>query len=1749
MFIQHSIGRITPKDRRELLSTALKGIAKDGSSSPAVFNIVFRMLPDVKIPPRGSKEDASFREEVGLADPKDAELVADWFGKLLLLKFQPDPSGRSGGLTADEVKFLTLDKPETWSPGSPGSLSLPETRIRVASFLASGAFTDKERFMPAIYAAGHTDNRVSTIGEELMKRSTVSLEDEELVRRLFQAHSRLPPPYRIRILNMLSKSAASTTFGDQIVAVVLRDMGGGSGDAGATEEQQGSAAKGLELTKLCRALFEYINWVARIGPSKGEFRIGQTLIDHLRQYITNQGWPVPTASGDDNTALRSRAYETIGMLAKGTDMSASDRLSLSGWLFRSLSEDPTPEVVVNIDGALAGLTSLFAPPLSPALMNHLKTLFMTYMTVDDEQPPAVRSARHAATKWANKCLPFSFPMARWIDILAVAGRRDERSDVVEEGQKGLDPWTYYGGDAKALELPDWQALAHTFFEAPIILVTSQEWQVGSQQQDMNVDGFSVFVNFDGDKMRAFPLAANYCKRMLFLAALPEYTVEPGWERQLETLVESDKKTRETIRAYLKTTKGSGLSTLLRASFEGMLLENATITEQCARCFVEIASLAPRAALAELAPRVSLLMGLVKSNKKEIRALGAKAVGILGAHPSNSSEDVEKLKTGLVSLTEGWKKAVGSELNAAEGGFLALGHLFSRLVYYSPQTAEAHISGADALLLMPKDLEEAPASLQAAIFDSATQLWTAGLSSLPLSSPEQGKLVREYIEVLSTHAKKSNERAITALGRLTIAVDGEVADGSSPAEGFTALVLEKLYSLYEIKRVEVHFAIGEAITAVIARWDSDAVQLSIDVESDATSYRVGYRPSLISEVLQKLLTDCKDTKPSLLKASGIWLFCIIQYCSHLPEIQAKLRESQVAFMRLLSARDELVQETASRGLALVYEKGDPALKDALVKDLVSSFTGSGPQLKVDDDTELFDAGALPTGEGKSITSYKDIVNLANEVGDQSLVYKFMSLATNAAAWTTRSAFGRFGLSNILSESEIDPKLYPKLYRYRFDPNQNVQRSMNDIWKAIVKDPGTVLETHFDAIMEDLLKSILGKEWRVREASCAAISDLIQGRPFPKYERYYEEIWTKALKVLDDVKGSVRAAALSLCIGLSNTLVRQLEAGGSTANATAMIKEAVPFLMSDKGIESSVKDVQVMATVTVMKIAKHGGKALRPYIAAMVPHLLGLLSTIEHQAFNYTYLRANAEDRQKIDQLRSSMVSQSPISEAIEDCLRSVDGAVLAALAPELEATIKNAIGMPTKIGCSRVLTTLATRHTTDFAPHAGRFLQVMQKQALDKNDEVSQAYARAAAYTMRVAPAEAKERFAAHLVDLYFAADGEVRRQKVADAALALSKISPDHFAALEACLLPFVYVARHDADDYVRTAAAEVWDKHAGSSLSVARWADEILALAARGLDAPQWALKHAGARTAAAVVAATTAAAELGSGQVHLGTLRAAWPVYERALALKTFPDKEELLDVLPGFVAKGKPLWESDEKLAAQLRKIAVREAKRNNEAYRVHAFRCLWRFAAAMEDLDMLGDIGDIVVPFMEELRDEDRMDVDRKGPAAAAGEEDLVAKTASAALEAVARGYPRAEMKRAGAVVLKRIMEVLKPFLASQPFDGIRRGVWYKCVTDQMGDAGGGGGGGDQAGADAGSLALEYFGTLDVDKTDVGTEEQRSNRAKALLALVRAVKKGVFGPAAGLGEVLARMREVTEKALGGERSLDVQKLLKEDLAAMV
>jgi proteasome component ECM29 len=424
------------QEQMNLLPQLLHGLAKDTGKPTCgtIFNLFLRLLPQLRIPLRGSKEDTELRQQLGLDEHlEDAKFVASWFGKLILLTIiRSTATGVTcPGLTVQEYEFLTLNgKQEAWDPVSDEGLNLTQTKIVVLTFLSSGAFIDEERFLPALFASGDANSRISSVGEDLLKRSTISLEDPDRISNLLEVYFTLKPALQTKLLVLLTKSAVSTTFPEQIVRIVQ--------EAISPNDNTNLPAKGLETVKFRNALFNYMNWVARIGSTDDLARVAPQLVQFMRSYIEDQGWPVPYERSTDAASLRALAYETLGSLAKTTPSIVLERdLTLVKWLFRSLTEEGSSDAIfVSIEGALASLLNAFSSPLEQNLKRELRILLLKYMTLH-EGDAIVRGARFATVRWANRCLEYNDIVGRWIDILALGGRTDERSDVVEEGKKGL----------------------------------------------------------------------------------------------------------------------------------------------------------------------------------------------------------------------------------------------------------------------------------------------------------------------------------------------------------------------------------------------------------------------------------------------------------------------------------------------------------------------------------------------------------------------------------------------------------------------------------------------------------------------------------------------------------------------------------------------------------------------------------------------------------------------------------------------------------------------------------------------------------------------------------------------------------------------------------------------------------------------------------------------------------------------------------------------------------------------------------------------------------------------------------------------------------------------------------------------------------------------------------------------------------------------------------------------------------------
>lgn len=92
--------------------------------------------------------------------------------------------------------------------------------------------------------------------------------------------------------------------------------------------------------------------------------------------------------------------------------------------------------------------------------------------------------------------------------------------------------------------------------------------------------------------------------------------------------------------------------------------------------------------------------------------------------------------------------------------------------------------------------------------------------------------------------------------------------------------------------------------------------------------------------------------------------------------------------------------------------------------------------------MFQEGAIgESHSGGKLSTYKELCSLANEMGQPDLIYKFMDLANHQASLNSKRG-AAFGFSKIAKQAgdALQPHLQlliPRLVRYQYDPDKNVQ----------------------------------------------------------------------------------------------------------------------------------------------------------------------------------------------------------------------------------------------------------------------------------------------------------------------------------------------------------------------------------------------------------------------------------------------------------------------------------------------------------------------------------------------------------------------------------------------------------------------------------------------------------------------------------------------------------------------------------------
>ncbi|EEQ44746.1 conserved hypothetical protein [Candida albicans WO-1] len=768
-------------------------------------------------------------------------------------------------------------------------------------------------------------------------------------------------------------------------------------------------------------------------------------------------------------------------------------------------------------------------------------------------------------------------------------------------------------------------------------------------------------------------------------------------------------------------------------------------------------------------------------------------------------------------------------------------------------------------------------------------------------------------------------------------------------------------------VEYLFTSGEALVVAAAGLNSKLLSKQLDIP-DATVEYIPHDTSRVAALLNNILAACRNTQPSLRKAGCIWLLSLVQYCNNLDAVRSKAAEIHVAFMRFLADRDELVQESASRGLGLVYEMGDFDLKETLVKSLLKSFTQSNTSSftsgSVEHDTELFEPDLLRTNEG-SVSTYKDVLNLAQDVGDPSLVYKFMSLAKSSSLWSSRKGIA-FGLESILAQSSLDKlltdnqqladRLIPKLFRYRYDPNIGVSTSMNDIWNALIKDTSKAVDANFDKILKELLTSMGKKEWRTRQGSTAAMNDLLQMVELNKYQSKLDDIWTMSFRVMDDIKESVRKEGTNLTKSLATKLTRLLETNSNAStNTKSILSFLIPFLLGSKGLLSDSQEVKDFALETVLKLCKSGNKSMKEYVPELIENFINLFSSLEPEVVNYLVLNASKYnvDHNEIDAKRMKSVGHSPLMDAIEKLLNQLDDLLLPDFITRLERTIKKGVGLPTKVSAAMVIMNMVTHHLHMVKPYGDGLLVVAMTQINDRNDTVASSYAAACGHLCRIAKVETVIKYSNKITKMYFEATdaGDERSRVLASVASeSVSKYSGDKFETVASAFLPVAYIGRFDPSKEVIENFEREWiENTSGGNSAIKLYLVEIIDLVKKYLKSNDFLIRK-------------TLAKALSNLCLVIDNLNPfSITIIDEILKLliesnkgKSWDGKELVFDSLVSFAIMSKTYIAHHQDIYEAINKTVTVEIKRRNKAYQKHAIVSCGKYIHHFHEDDELVDL---------------------------------------------------------------------------------------------------------------------------------------------------------------------------------------------------
>lgn len=1210
-------------------------------------------------------------------------------------------------------------------------------------------------------------------------------------------------------------------------------------------------------------------------------------------------------------------------------------------------------------------------------------------------------ARVVSVQYAARVFPSDHIPSRYVLMLAAG---DIKDDVRGEAVKALrgNQVSEVGKQKEKNVLPD--------FVETINYVTEKAKQRKSSNHRYTSGNITLPFN---------PLACSEMLLYLRMCLAQSAGVAVDW--QLENLPEHAPIVGVRVRALLDQfpDQQGPIQEYVRMLQE---LLTATANGEVMYCLLEIVAMVPDVLADKFVKHLDWLKSMLSSSKDDLKQYAAELYAIVSFHASASESSFSDRVDTLLSLLH------DKNPELCLGALLCLGYLVGLKMKHSNHGGqESEITNNPVLVktakAISKLLKENNVSLKTTACTALGEMGrngplpvdagkeessssettndqnTNGATCDESASPNEKKqkkdnegnektitklsLVNTLIGMIKTsnETNKTKEKAAACLGDIC------VGDADFPHR---RKAMGDLFNAVQSKQVDLQFTIGQALVDMAMGPSSPRARYIWTMSKVDHQKNVASMKDDVAWFLQELLSKyiC-HANPHLRQSACVWLLTLVRETGHHPAVQAALLDIQRGFMRMLTENDEITQDMASKGLGQIMEVCSPSQKDTLVSELVETLmTGKSTKTEVNADTTIFQSGSLGKApDGGGLSTYKELCAIATDLNQPDLIYKFMHLANHNATWNARKG-AAFGFSTIAAQAgeQLAPymqQIVPRLYRYQFDPNPKIQQAMSGIWNALVQDNKKTVDTYLKQILDDLLKNLTSNQWRIRESSCLAVSDLLRGRVLDDIIEDIPQLWETCLRVRDDIKESVRIAADSACKTLSKVSVKICDVtnGKIGEKATSLV---LPCLLQCS-LNSTVSEVRTIGLSTILQISRQAGALLKPNIPVLVTALLEAVSGLEPNVINYLSLHMGTQANQdRLDNARIAQSKMSPMMETVNRCVQYVDETVLPELIPRLVELIRGGIGVSTKAGCASFVVSLTHQCPQDLSSYTGKLLGAFLHGLGDRNATVRKSYATAIGHLVKVAKDSSVEKLIQKLKTWYLESEDSNAHHACSVTLHAMARHAPDILRRHANEAMPLAFFAMHEKKEDTESNSGkksdessdweDVWNEITpGTEAGIRLYLPEIVDLLSTCLQSQLWSVKAQAARAIA------TVADKLGSqlGPPHLAALLSA---VTDGLSGRTWKGKEALLKALSTIctsckeeILKGNP--DPKQPSIEQIMTVILRECGKEQVEYKMAAMQCLGPVLELYE-LDHFRAVWDMTHSIVSQVTSPDKREDDEE-----------------------------------------------------------------------------------------------------------------------------------------------------------------------------